>query len=286
LDQGESISPEAVIKVLKDLNGGRKGIPSGAKRNVLLNQADSLQDQAQGKRIAKQLIAYYDSVIVASLRDKNERTDRGQADEFLNEGRIFAVHGHISAVILAAGSSTRMGRSKQLLPWKGKPLLWHVAQAAIGEEIEDVIIVVGSDGEQIRKSLKDLKVKFVENPDWQLGQSTSIQAGLTALSEETGAVIFLLADQPQISPRLIRALIERHATTLAPIIAPLVDGVRGNPVLFDRVAINDLMNIQGDTGGRELFSRFPVEWLEWHDAGALLDIDTDNDYQRLLNGEF
>ena len=286
LNQGEPISPSAVIRVMKDPIGGRKGIPSGAKRVALLNQADDLQLQAQGNRIAKRLIAYFDSVIVASLKGSNKPADTIQADQPMNGGKIFAAHEHVAAVILSAGESSRMGRTKQLLPWRGKPLLWHAARAAIGEEIEDVIIVVGSDGELIRKALNDLKVKFVENPEWRLGQSTSIQAGLKSLPEMTGAVIFLLADQPQISPALVRALIEKHATTLAPIIAPLVDGKRGNPVLFDRIGFDDLMNIQGDTGGRELFSRYPVEWLEWHDSGALLDIDTEDDYQRLLGGEF
>jgi molybdenum cofactor cytidylyltransferase len=286
LDQGEPISPRAIINVLKDPEGGRKGIPPGAKRLVLLNQADDLQRQAQGNRIAKRLLAYYDSVIVASLASTNERINTIQPDRPIHGGEIFAAHEHVAAVILSAGESSRMGRTKQLLPWKGKPLLWHAAQAAVGVEIEDVIIVVGSHGEQIKKSLNDLNVKIVENPDWQLGQSTSIQAGLRAMPDKTGAVIFLLADQPRISAALVRALIEKHAKTLAPIIAPLVDGTRGNPVLFDRITFDDLMKIEGDTGGRELFSHYTVEWLEWHDAGALIDIDTDDDYQQLLGGEF
>jgi molybdenum cofactor cytidylyltransferase len=286
LNQGEPISPEAVINVLKETNGGRKGIPSHAKRTVLLNQADDLHLQAQGNRIAKHLVAFYDSVIVASLGEIIEPFNSISGDRPKEQSNIYAVHEHIAAVILAAGESTRMGRTKQLLSWKGKSLIWHVARAAIEEGIEEVIIVVGANGVKIRKSLDDLEVKYVENPDWQLGQSTSLQAGLAVLSAKTGAVIFLLADQPQITPTLIRTLIEKHATTLAPIIAPLVDGKRGNPVLFDRIVFDELMRIQGDTGGRELFSRHAVEWLEWQDASVLLDIDTEDDYQRLLNGEY
>ncbi|MCU0489721.1 MAG: hypothetical protein MUE67_12325, partial [Anaerolineales bacterium] len=68
--------------------------------------------------------------------------------------------------------------------------------------------------------------------------------------------------------------------TLAPILAPLVDGQRGNPVFFDRQTFGDLLSLQGDTGGRALFSRWPVEWLPWHDASVLVDIDRLEDYQR------
>ena len=178
-----------------------------------------------------------------------------------------------------------MGRTKQLLPWRGEALVRHVARAALDQGIKQVIIVVGAGGEEIKKELSDLPVKFVENPDWKSGQSSSLKAGLAALTGKTGGVIFLLADQPQVSPTLIQALIERHAETLAPIIAPLVDGQRGNPVLFDHLTFQDLLKIQGDTGGRALFARYSVSWIDWHDAGILHDIDTEEDYQRLLDGD-
>ncbi len=286
LNLGESISPFVVVDVLKSPYGGQKGIPPEAKRIVLLNQADIHQLQSQGTRIAKQLTGDYDSIIVASLKTRSVPDNRLSEDQRVEGYKIFAAHEPVGAIILAAGKAVRMGRIKQLLPWKGKPLLWHVAQAALSEGLEEVIIIIGAEGEQIREPLNDLNVRFVENPDWELGQSTSLQVGLRALSPQIGAAIFLLADQPQVSPTLIRSLIEKHATTLAPIIAPIVDGKRGNPVLFDRRVFNELMSIHGDTGGRELFSRYPVEWLEWHDARVLLDIDTEEDYQRLLNGEY
>jgi CTP:molybdopterin cytidylyltransferase MocA len=78
-------------------------------------------------------------------------------------------------------------------------------------------------------------------------------------------------------------MIERHVESLAAIIAPLVSGQRGNPVLFDRVTFGDFQSLQGDAGGRQLFSRYQVSWLEWHDEKVLLDIDTDEDYHRLLS---
>ena len=81
----------------------------------------------------------------------------------------------------------------------------------------------------------------------------------------------------------MRSLLDQHTHTLAPIVAPLVDGRRGNPVCFDRVTFPDLLSLSGDTGGRALFSRYPVIYFPWHDANALLDVDTLDDYQRLGN---
>ena len=187
-------------------------------------------------------------------------------------------------IILAAGGSIRMGRPKQLLPWKGETLIHHVTSTVIGAGLDQIIVVVGASEEQVRDELIDLPVEIVVNQKWKSGQSTSVQVGLSAIIDNCGSAIFFLADQPGISRTLIRSMIERHAATLAPIVAPIVDGQRGNPVLFDRSTFSDFDSIRGDTGGRELFSRYPVSWIEWHDPAVLSDIDTDDDYQRLISG--
>jgi molybdenum cofactor cytidylyltransferase len=80
----------------------------------------------------------------------------------------------------------------------------------------------------------------------------------------------------------VGALVERHATTLSPLVAPLTGGRRANPVLFDRRTFPDLLALTGDVGGRSLFARYPVEWVTWHDESILLDVDTQSDYQHLL----
>lgn len=92
----------------------------------------------------------------------------------------------------------------------------------------------------------------------------------------------MLADQPHTPVELIASLVEAHAGTLSPLVAPLVQGQRANPVLFDRATFPDLLSISGDQGGRVLFSRYPIQWVPWHDPAVLQDIDTPEDYQRLL----
>ncbi len=130
-------------------------------------------------------------------------------------------------------------------------------------------------------ALAGFPVIFVSNPDWQQGQSTSVKQGLLAAGQSTGSAIFLLGDQPNITSELISALIERHHCTQTPILAPSINGKRSNPVLFDQVTFPDLLQIQGDIGGRAIFSKYQMETIEWNDPDIFLDIDTPDDFGRL-----
>jgi molybdenum cofactor cytidylyltransferase len=126
-----------------------------------------------------------------------------------------------------------------------------------------------------------LPARLVHNSAWEAGQSTSVRCGLQALPDTIGSAIFLLADQPQVSIELVKALTEQHAQTLRPIVAPLIGDRRGNPVLFDRVTFADLLSLTGDVGGRAVLAQHPIAYVPWHDESLLLDVDTPEDYQRL-----
>ncbi|MBU4225189.1 MAG: nucleotidyltransferase family protein, partial [Chloroflexi bacterium] len=196
-------------------------------------------------------------------------------------------------IILAAGEARRFGQPKQLLDYRGQPFVHAVAQTALKAGLAPVIVVTGANAEPVEAALKDLPVQIIRNVDWQSGQSSPIRAGLIALTpgpspikgEGGGAAIFLLADQPQVTPSVLRALVERHSLDLSPIVAPQVQGQRANPVLFDRVTFPDLLALSGDVGGRAIFSKHPVAYLPWHDDSLLLDVDTAEDYKRLESRE-
>jgi molybdenum cofactor cytidylyltransferase len=287
LKMRQTITPEALSRVLVHPSGGLKDIPLQARRIVLLNQADTPKLQAQGKTLAEKLLPAYHSVIIASLK----------------QSQILAVFEPVAGIILAGGGSSRFGKPKPLLEWHGKPFVRAVAETAFAAGLSPVVVVTGANAEQVENALNDLPVIIARNMDWRSGQASSIRAGLrfllspsllcTSLSskgfggkgEGVGAAIFLLADQPQITPTIIRALSEEHALTLAPIVAPLVGGQRANPVLFDRVTFPDLMALSGDVGGRAIFSLYPVYYLSWHDESLLSDMDTPEEYRKLLNGE-
>jgi molybdenum cofactor cytidylyltransferase len=178
-----------------------------------------------------------------------------------------------------------MGQPKPLLQWRGKPFIWHVARTALDAGLAPVVIVTGARADEVQLALADLPVEVSYNPDWKVGQSTSVRAGLHSLPPDTRAVIFFLADQPHIPTTLVRALVEQYTQTLSPIVAPLIGDRRGNPVLFDCSIFPDLLSLHGDAGGRQIFSRYPITYVPWHDPSLLLDVDTHEDYERLLKSE-
>ena len=259
------ITGEMIAKVLAHKNGGLKNIPTKARRIVLLNQADTLEQQAIGGKLAKDLLPKFNSVIISSLKPSNLQTFEP-----------------VAAIILAAGSSSRFGQPKQLLNYHGKAFIRAVAETALKAELSPVIVVTGAEDYEIKSALQDLPVQIIHNPDWQEGQSSSIKKAVKTLGKETGSAIFLLADQPQVSPTALRALVEEHAHTLKPVIAPMVEGRRANPVLFDRVTFPALLELQGDVGGRGIFSKFSPSYIQWLDSSLLLDVDRPEDYERLI----
>jgi molybdenum cofactor cytidylyltransferase len=215
----------------------------------------------------------YDSVIISSLEQE----------------KIFAVHEVVAGIILAAGESKRFGEPKQLLDWKGQPFVRAVAKTALEAGLSPVVVVTGANAASVESAVKDLNITVINNEDWKSGQGSSIKAGINAFNSNShskpGGVIFLLADQPQVTTSILRALIEKHAEGLYPVVAPMVMDQRANPVLFDRATFADLMALEGDVGGRAIFHKHRVEYLPWHDDRLLLDVDTPEMYHRLISDE-
>jgi molybdenum cofactor cytidylyltransferase len=191
----------------------------------------------------------------------------------------------VAGIILAAGEASRFGQPKQLLDYHGEPFLRTVAKTALASGLSPVVVVTGANAPAVEAAVHDLPITITRNTGWQNGQSSSIQAGLHVLPARTAAAVFLLSDQPQVTPTILRALVEQHALVLAPVVAPLVAGQRANPVLFDRLTFPDLMALTGDVGGRAIFGKHPITTLAWHDESLLLDVDTPADLQRLRNQE-
>jgi len=285
----ESISLDAIGSVLTNQEGGLKGIPKDADVIALLNQADTPELLSKAKFLSSLLLPYYQSVIIASLKNPNQSINgQAQDDEHQIDNRIAGGEGVISVIeqvagiILAAGRSSRLETPKQLLNWQGRTFIEQAILNAQESRLSPVVVVIGAFSEKIEKVIINLAVNIVINEEWSLGQSTSIRAGLNELPQGVGAVVFLLVDQPHISPLLINKLIDTHASSLSSIVVPIIDGKRGNPVLFDQRTFPDLRMLEGDIGGRKLFSQYHPEWVEWFDTSVLIDVDTIDDYDQLI----
>ena len=188
----------------------------------------------------------------------------------------------VAAVILAAGAASRMGQPKLLLPWNGEPLICHAARTALAAGLAPVVVVTGAGASAVQTALLGLAVQLVYNPIWETGQSTSVRAGLNALPSQVQAVLFLLGDQPYVTVELIKELVKTYSATRPAILAPFVGEKRSNPVLFDRSTFDVLSRLQGDAGARSIFAQYPPQAMHWPDERLLLDIDTPQDYQRLV----
>lgn len=192
----------------------------------------------------------------------------------------------IAGIILAAGSARRMGQLKQLLPLAGKPMVWHVANAACQSRLDSVLLVTGAGSEDVASALHDLPVAVSYNENWANGQAGSILAGIRGLAAEPEAVLFLLADQPLITPALINALIDTYYTSGQSIICPVYGAQRGNPVLFGwKEWKNALSTLSGDQGARLLITAHPeaVCPMEVDSVEFFRDVDTADDYRRMCD---
>jgi molybdenum cofactor cytidylyltransferase len=193
----------------------------------------------------------------------------------------------VAGIILAAGSSSRMGRPKQLLPLRGQTIIECVVDSALASPLDKVVVVLGHRAEKLIPLLREREVTVVINAEYQSGQSSSLQAGLRVVGDDFDAALFLLADQPLITPSIISSILTAYANNPSPIVLPLFDGKRGNPVLFDRQTFDFIDSLSGDTGGRVLFQKYAGQILEVpvQDIAIHFDIDTEKDYSALRKME-
>lgn len=195
-----------------------------------------------------------------------------------------AVKPKIGVIVLAAGGSTRMGSPKQLLPFRGVPLIRFAAETALATRCGPVIVVLGSHAGEIALALTDLNVQLVENPDWEGGMGSSIRAGvMAAVEQECDGVILALADQPLISPEILNGLVEAHVASGKPIVASQYAGTVGVPVLFSRRFFPHLVGLAPSQGCKGLILSWPNESILIPCPEAELDIDTPAQYSAVTD---
>ena len=185
------------------------------------------------------------------------------------------------AVILAAGRSSRMGETKQLLRLGESTVLGQVLENVRSSGVKDIVLVLGHEAEKIRERISTENLNVVINESYQQGMGTSLRAGLAALPPEVDAALIILADQPFIRPKTLGLIMDQYKRSSAQIVIPTYKGFRGNPVLLDRSVFSEVMALTGDIGCRAIFGNHlegivkqPVE-----DIGILLDLDDKEDFE-------
>jgi len=182
----------------------------------------------------------------------------------------------ISAIILAAGESRRMGvKNKLLLPISGEVLIRNFVKSVCASNVDEVVVVVGHEAEKIEDVLQGQPVRFVENLRYMEGMTSSIQTGIQAASAESEGLLICLADQPFIETSDFNRLI--HGSL---IIVPVFKGLRGNPVLFSSQFRDIILQHKGE-GCRDIVLKHPecVREVEMGNDNVLQDVDTPEDYK-------
>ena len=194
---------------------------------------------------------------------------------------------NVGLIILAAGKASRMGKPKQLLNYQGTSLISHAVKMGLNSICKPVVVVLGAYAENIKPEIDKLPIQIVENPYWETGMSSSIRAGVAAIKESNSnldAIIIALADQPLISEAVFNQLIQSYQETGNIIIASAYDDIVGVPALFNKNLFSELINLEGDRGAKALMGKYKNEVLTIPVAEAAIDIDTQEDYEKLLLG--
>jgi molybdenum cofactor cytidylyltransferase len=191
----------------------------------------------------------------------------------------------ISGVILAAGTGSRFGGTKQLLHLGGKPLVQHVVDASVAAELDEIVVVLGHDAERVREGIRlPRNARTVDNRDYDDGLATSLATGLRAAARDSEAAVVLLADQPGVTSATIDSLVRAFVARRRPIVRAVFRDGPG-PALLSREVWGEAMRLSGDAGARTLIASHP-DWVEEIEieADAPPDVDTREDAARLGAG--
>jgi len=185
---------------------------------------------------------------------------------------------HVSAILLAAGLSKRMGMTKQLLPLGDKPVIMHCIDTIIASGIKDIIVVLNPGGKEIEEAIRHLPLTIVFNNDPSSEMAESVRIGLQSVHDDSSGILICLSDYPLITTDTLKILIAWHEKEPDKIIIPVYRNKRGHPTLFPKHCVDGIS--QGFTL-REIVHKDNgrIQFVEVQDEGILFDMDTEEDYK-------
>jgi molybdenum cofactor cytidylyltransferase len=193
--------------------------------------------------------------------------------------------GAVAGILLAAGTSSRMGSNKLLFDLEGESVLRSAARRALAGGLTPLLVVLGHQAERARQEVDGLPCEVVINPAYEQGINSSLRAGVAALPAHAAAAMVLLADMPFVSAPMLAEIVARYRLTSAPLVISDFAGVNAPPMLYDRTLFAELLTMTGEGCGRQVVKRHrhEAEVLAWP-AAALADLDVPDDYARLHGG--
>lgn len=263
------VQPAWLAQIMRDETIGLKNIPETARIVALLNKADSSSLlYGRGRRTAQLMLRKpgVDAVAIGAVQREKDP--------------IFEVQQRIAAVILAGGLSRRMGTSKPLLPWGHSTVIEHIIRTLHPFNLADIVVVTGYKAAAVEKVLKKHPVRTVFNPIYVKGEMlSSLQAGLRSLGDDIGAVLVVMGDQPQMSPRALNRVLRAAAFHTGTVVAPFYLHQRGHPVLIPRQFWPSLLNLESGAP-RDIINQHPITHVPFDNDSILRDIDTPAQYQQ------
>jgi molybdenum cofactor cytidylyltransferase len=196
---------------------------------------------------------------------------------------------HITGIILAAGTSSRMGSAnKLLLPYRGHTVIEEVLMQLSGSQVDDIVIVTGYERERVEDILADhlsSRIRLAYNDKFAMGRAESIRCAIEHISGKSDAALFMVADKPGVTYHLIDRAIDRFRRERPPILYVMTPNGRGHPIIFSKMLYPELLSLSGDRVGDDLVAKYKGDAVEVTDEKPQIDIDTEDDYRILLQNE-
>ncbi len=189
----------------------------------------------------------------------------------------------ISAIILAAGESKRMGQPKLLLQWGKLKVIEQVVTIFLKAGIEDILVITGAIREQVEKAIEQYPVRKIHNSDYATGEMlSSLQCALRAMTNQTQAALIGLGDQPQIQERSVRLICEAYQESRSSLVVPSFRMRRGHPWLVARSFWNEILDLKPPESPRDFLNKYAneIRYVDLDTPSILADLDTPEDYQK------
>jgi len=190
--------------------------------------------------------------------------------------------GRIAGVVLAAGTSSRMGKNKLLLEFGGTSVLRRAVATAVEADLDPVLVVLGHESDRARAELADIPCTAVLNEEYAVGMNTSVKAGIAAVPPDAAGAVLILADMPLVDAAMLRALVDRYRASNAPLVVSRYGEVLAPPILYGRELFAELRALDAAACGKRVVKQHRHEAIElrWP-VSALTDLDVPEDVERV-----